>query len=321
MDVVFYEVFEEEQKVIKKHLDRRIKAGFRSQTIQESGDRFPGAELICIRTQSIIPKNWKNVKAVLTRSQGYDHVLEWLDRRGSAKRGGHLQNYCARAVAEQAAFLMLMLMRKAKKQMDQFGEFNREGLTGVECCGKTACVVGVGHIGREIVDVLKGLRMRVCGVDKIKRLRGFDYVSLENGVERADVLLCALPLTDETDGLLNGRILSKNKKGLFLINVARAEITPAKDLKRLLGTGRIKALALDVFEDEPQLAVHLRKGKGRLSGVNRTLLGLKDADNVIFTPHNAFNSEEALNEKAKQTARAVETYLRRGRFPVEIAIK
>jgi len=318
MDVVFYEAFKEEQGAIKKYLGPKIRAAFRSTTIQESGDKNPPSRLISIRTQSRIPKRWKGVKAVLTRSQGYDHLLEWQAKADSANRAGYLGNYCARAVAEQAVFLMLMLMRQCKKQVRQFDSFDRNGLTGVECKSRNACIVGVGSIGKEIADILKGLKMNVCGVDKVKRLKMLEYVTLISGIRRADALFCALPLTKETRGLLDYRALSHSKKGLILVNIARAEITPVKGLRRLMKEGRIKALALDVFEDEPELAVYLRRKTGRLGRNNRIILEMRGNDNVVLTPHNAFNTEEALNEKAKQTVRAVKSYLRCGRFPTQI---
>ena len=143
-----------------------ISAGFTWKTIQENGEKELPAKLISIRTQSEIPLDWANdLDGILTRSQGYDHVLQYRKDTGVDVSFKCLDNYCSRAVAEHAVFVMMCLFRKLKLQIKNFDGFNREGLTGIECKGKKALVVGVGRIGSEIVDCLLGLKMEVSGVD------------------------------------------------------------------------------------------------------------------------------------------------------------
>ena len=197
--------------------------------------------------------------------------------------------------------------------MNCFGTFSRDGLTGLECRGRCALVVGVGRIGGEIVAVAKGLGMVVRGVDPWRRVKGFGYVSLAKGLPWADVVFCACSLTEKTKAMLSYNTLRKARKGAIFVNVGRGEISPMEGLARLLSEGILGGISLDVFDEEPSLAASLRAR--RVDANIRRMLKLKDQDNVVFTPHNAFNTQEALETKARLSAEAVEYFLRHGTFP------
>ncbi len=313
-DVVFYEVFKEEKKALRRFLPSEIRARFVSKAIQECGEAFPPAGLVSVRTQSRIPLGWaSHLSGILTRSQGYDHLVFY--RRATRKNiaCGYIKEYCSRAVAEQAALVMMVLLRKLKKQMVSFGTFSRDGLTGLECRGRRALVVGVGSVGAEIVTVVRGLGMAVRGVDPRRRIKGLDYVALAKGLPWADVVFCACPLTARTKLMFNYNVLRKAKMGAIFVNVGRGEISPAKDLARLLSEGFLGGVGLDVFDEEQSLSDSLRAR--RADARTQRILKLQDKSNVVFTPHNAFNTQEALEEKARLSAEAVVRFLRQGIFP------
>src|SRR3989338_4099437 len=259
MDVMFYEVFKEEEEALKKFLPKNIKAGFTSQTIQAAGGKNPPAEVISIRTQSKIPGNWaaKGLRAILTRSTGYDHLLEYRRQTRSRVACGYLGDYCASAVAEQAMVMIGMLLRRMKKQIKNFENFDRNGLTGGEFRARRLLVVGVGNIGKQVVEIGQGLRMDVRGVDIKRNMQRLKYVSLNNGAGWADVIICAAPLTAKTRGMLDYALFKKARPGLVLVNVSRGEISPIKDLAKLLKQGKLGGLGLDVFEEEADLAESL----------------------------------------------------------------
>lgn len=314
LEIVFYEIFEEEEKALKKNLSPKIHARFVSKTIQECNEAFPPAKFISVRTQSKIPRSWvPHLTGVFTRSQGYDHLVSYHQAAGKNIACGYIKEYCSRAVAEQAVLAMMVLLRKLKKQMSYFETFSRDGLTGRECRGRRALVVGVGRVGEEIVAVAKGLGMVARGVDPRRRVKGFGYVTLAKGLPWADVVFCACPLTEKTKAMLNYNALRKAKKGAIFVNVGRGEISPVKDLARLLSEGILGGISLDVFDEESSLAASLRAR--RVDANTRRMLKLKDKDNVVFTPHNAFNTQEALETKARLSAVAVEHFLRHGTFP------
>src|SRR3989344_2946777 len=312
-DVVFYEVFKEEEKTLEKFLPAKIRARFVSKTIQECREALPSARLISVRTQSRIPREWAAyLDGVFTRSQGYDHLVAYQRAAGKNVACGYIKEYCSRAVAEQAVLVMMVLLRKLKKQMVSFATFSRDGLTGFECRGRRALVIGVGHIGTEIVTIARGLGMTVKGADPCRRIKGLGYVALAKGLPWADVVFCACPLTDKTKVMLDYNVLRKVKKGAIFVNVGRGEISPAKDLARLLSKGILGGIGLDVFDEEHTLADSLRAR--RADARARRVLKLKDKNNVVFTPHNAFNTREALEGKARLSAEAINHFLRRGTF-------
>ena len=314
MDIIFYEAFAEEARVLKRLLSNGIDAEFTPETIQASRHSSPPAGLISIRTQSMIPPSWaEHLTGVLSRSAGFDHLEQYRKETGFRVPCGHLANYCSRAVAEQAVLLMMALMRKLPKQQEQFNVFSRDGLTGGEMKGRHALVLGVGNIGSEIVDIVQGLGMQVKGVD-IDPKKDMEYVELDEGLSWAHAIFCALPLTEETRNLLGYARLRQAEKGPVLINIARGEITPVADLARLMGEDLLSGVALDVFPEEQKLAEALREPSGP-EPIVEDIFHLQTFGNVLFTPHNAFNTEEALERKCQQTVEAVALFLSEGRFP------
>jgi len=181
-------------------------------------------------------------------------------------------------------------------------------------------VVGVGRIGSEIVYIAKGLRMPVKGVDIAPNLEGLDYVSLAEGLTWAQVVFCALPLTGETEGMLNYDVFRGAKKGLIFVNIARGDISPAEDLKKLLDEGMLGGIGLDVYPQEDALAHSLRLGEVPKTATGQIILELAKSEQVIFTPHNAFNTTEALEQKASLAAASIASYLKSGIFTCSVPL-
>jgi D-lactate dehydrogenase len=190
--------------------------------------------------------------------------------------------------------------------MQHFTNFNRDELTGSECAGKKLLVVGVGNIGSEIVKIGLGLGMTVRGVDLIEKYPSTSYVSIEEGLPWADIIICAMNLTPDNVGYFNYTSLKRARPGAFFINVARGEHAPTADLVRLLDEGHLAGVGLDVYENEGALAVALRAEK-----VKFPLLG---RPNVILTPHNAFNTAEAVERKAEQSVQQIEHFRTQKKF-------
>lgn len=314
-DVFFYEAFAEEARTIKKYLPAGIKAGFGWETVQEKKDDKPAAGLISIRTQSRIPLEWGNQLAgILTRSTGYDHLLSYQAQIRKPLILGYLPLYCNRAVAEQAMLLWMALLRKLPRQMEQFSDFNRDGLTGWECENKTLLVVGVGNIGSQVVKIGQGLGMRVMGVDLVKKYDFVDYFSIEEALPRANIIVCAMNLTKDNPSYFNYERLKQAPKGVIFINIARGEFSPAVDLLRLLDEGHLDALGMDVYNRESELAVMFRSQESTNDRELQATRILSQKPNVIFTPHNAFNTIEAVERKSFQSVEQIKYFLDNGKF-------
>ncbi|MCK4414128.1 MAG: hydroxyacid dehydrogenase [Candidatus Eisenbacteria sp.] len=349
-DVYFYEVFEEEAVWLKKLLPPEIRAGYTWKTVQESGDQDPPAAFISVRTQSRLPAAWKmKLGAILSRTTGFDHLRRYLDSDegapgvgGSADSvttslpgrsvsspgssagpvpgsaavpaAGYLPLYCSRAVAEQAMMLWMVLLRRLPLQLERFREFNRDGLTGRECAGKTLVVVGVGNIGSELVKIGCGLEMTVIGVDLAERHEFVHYEMIEEALPRADVVVCSMNLTPENTGYFDVTRLHRMPRGAVFVNIARGEMSPTVDLLAAVEEGHLGGVGLDVYNRESELAISLRTGKRSDDREVQAILALSRHPNVILTPHNAFNSDEAVERKARQSLEQVVAFRSRGGF-------
>ena len=308
-DIFFFEAFEEEQEQLKRFMPDNINAGFTEKTIQEYGKNNPPAEIISVRTQSAIPVEWsKSLSGILTRSTGYDHIHKYWSKCRIKVNAGYLPLYCNRAVAEQALTLWMTLLRKLPQQTEQFLSFKRDGLTGAEAESKRLLVVGVGNIGYEIVKIARGLGMKVNGVDIVLRHSDVNYVSIDTGIKEADIVVCAMNLTNENRGYFSYDLLKKSKKGAVFINIARGELSPPEALLRLITEKHLGGIGIDVYDHESELAVSLRTGNKSSDEKVDAYLKLVKLPNVIMTPHNAFNTNESVIRKSEQSIQQIVHY-------------
>lgn len=317
-DVFFYEAFEEEAPALRRHLNPAWRAGFTPLTIQEAGDEFPPAPVISIRTQSVLPAAWAGLlRGVQARATGYDHLLAFRREAPAAPPCGALSKYCGRAVAEHTAMLWIALLRRLPLQVRRFERFERDGLTGHETQYKTLFVAGAGDIGGHVVQIGRGLGMNVIANDIVHRHAGLRYVGLDEGILTADVIVCAMNLTEQNRGLLDYDRLRQARRGAVFINVSRGEISPPAALLRLLEEGILGGVGLDVYEDEPGLATALRQGRGA-SGLHAAIPRLRARHDVILTPHNAFNTVESTERKALESARELAHFFATGAFATPV---
>lgn len=318
VDVFFYEAFEEEAEELQRLLGGSIICGYTSRTVQEAGHASPLARLISIRTQSVIPAVWADgLDGILSRTTGYDHLIAYLNSIQKPLPCGYLEEYATRAVAEQAIMLLMTLLRKLPQQMRQFRLFDRDGLTGEECAGKNLLVVGVGRIGGEITAIACGLGMNVKGIDLVRKYPDIDYIDKSQGIRWADIIICAMNLTEENKGYFSRELLKQARKGVVFINIARGEQAITADLLKLLEEGQLGALGLDVYENEPSVAVSLRnpvKNQSEEAAIIREMMKYR---NVVFTPHNAFNTREAVQRKAKFTVDQIMYFLEHNDFKIK----
>ena len=209
-----------------------------------------------------LPAIAKKLRFVQSASAGTDQY----DRdvlRGAGIRLASGQGINANAVSEHAIALMLSILRRIPEARDNQAKRVWRGMMGDfskredEAGGKTVLLVGLGRIGGRIARLCKALGMKVIGVrqnvaggaegaDEVHSFR--DFVGL---VPRADFVVLACPLTDDTRGLMGAAALAAMKPDAHLINVARGRVVDEAALVATLQAGRIKGAALDVTADEP----------------------------------------------------------------------
>jgi D-3-phosphoglycerate dehydrogenase len=187
-----------------------------------------------------------------------------------------------RSVAEMAIGFMLALSRNLYSTSNQLKQLNWNKNGGFQLTGKTIGIIGLGHIGKELVTLLKPFNCRILVNDIIDqtnyvRVNNLESVTKDELYSESDIISLHTPLTKETSNLINKFVFKQMKHSAFLINTARGGIVNEIDLVQALQTSTIAGAALDVFETEPP--------------VNKELLALP---NLICTPHTGGNANEAV---------------------------
>lgn len=247
------------------------------------------------------------LKMVATRSTGYNHI----DLPMCAKRSiisANVPTYGRHTVAEHAFGLILTLTRRlfpAIERVKREGKFNIIGLQGEDLFGKTLGIIGLGEIGECILKIAKGFSMEVLVYTRtqdeaLSHELGFEYAKdLEDLLKRSDVITLHLPLTEHTKHIINTENIRHIKKGAYLINTARGGLIDTDALLIGLDEEILAGVGLDVLEDE----VELQEEADLLSSEIRKKIDYENLvmdhvlmhhDKVVITPHNAFNTSEAL---------------------------
>jgi D-lactate dehydrogenase len=245
-----------------------------------------------------------NLKMIAARSTGIDNV----DVGECGKRKIVVANvpvYGSRTVAEYTFALMLGITRKIVEahQSVENGEFSPEGLTGVDLEGKTLGVIGVGNIGQNVTKIARAFGMKVLGVDErlspeVAKKIGCKMVDLETCLKEADIVTLHVPSIPETFHLINKKNIKLMKKGSYLVNTSRGPVVETEAIVWALNNKILAGVGLDVTEDESMVesmsvVMSKKTTKDELQDILSFHL-LRDRDDVIFTPHNAFNTKEAI---------------------------
>lgn len=186
------------------------------------------------------------------------------------------------ALAEHAVGLLLSLLNNINKADDEVRNWiwDREGNRGIELSDKTVGIIGYGYMGQAFVQRLRAFDCRVLVYDKYKKgfgTKNVEEVSLEKMFAKADILSLHIPLNEETRSWVNAEFFEQFRKDIYLLNTARGEIVPIKDLLDLLDSGKVKGAALDVLEKEKfdQLSQEQKKN----------FENLFERKNVVLSPH------------------------------------
>ena len=272
---------------------------------EDTADFAKGCEAVCVFVNDtvnavVIEKLYEyGVRLIALRSAGYNNVD--LQAAFGKIHVVHVPAYSPYAVAEHAIALLLTSVRRIHKAYNRTREFNfsLNGLTGFDFHGKTVGVVGTGKIGRIFIDICRGFGMNVIAYDLFPaKDSGIEYVSLDELLERSDIISLHCPLTDETRHMINAEAIGKMKKGVVIVNTSRGGLIDAEALLEGIKARKIGAACLDVYEEEADVFFEDRSGHI----LNDDLLSrLISMPNVIVTSHQAFLTEEALNNIAETT--------------------
>lgn len=196
------------------------------------------------------------------------------------------------AVAEHALGMLLALNKKILKSHNEIreGKWIRDENRGTELEGKTIGIVGYGHTGMAFARLLKGFNMRILVYDKYKTIIPEDHIVVCNSLteiqKQADIVSLHVPYREDTFHLINALFVTQMRKPFVLLNTSRGNVIDSEMILPCLTAGKIKGLALDVWEEEPL---------DKMSDKYRTILNdLIIHSNTLITAHIAGYSTEAL---------------------------
>ena len=271
-----------------------------------------GSDAVCVFVNdtvntAVIDKLFEyGVRLIALRSAGYNNVD--VQSAFGKIHVVHVPAYSPYAVAEHAMALLLTSVRRIHKAYNRTREFNfsLSGLTGFDFHGKTVGVIGTGKIGRIFINICLGFGMKVVAYDLFPAQdSGIEYVPLDQLFARSDVISLHCPLTDETRHMIDANAIEKMKKGVVIVNTSRGALIDAEALLEGIKARKIGAACLDVYEEEADIFFEDRSGHI----LNDELLSrLISMPNVIVTSHQAFLTEEALNNIAETTVNNILSY-------------
>jgi D-lactate dehydrogenase len=304
--IVFFEIEAWEEEYIKKQFSDSPVYFTQQKVDEEANTALFDASVISTFIYSTLDKDtlhkFPNLKLIATRSTGYDHIdLSYCREEGIAVV--NVPSYGAHSVAEYTFSLLLAITKKLVPTVERTrrGNFSLEGLRGFDLYGKTIGIIGAGQIGKKVADFGLCFGMNILIYTKrpeqnTDRLR---YVALDELLSLSDIVTLHLPYTPESHHFINRENIKKFKKGSILINTARGQLVETQAILDGLEMEILQFAGLDVLEEEGGLKEeralltdeYLKTADIKTQLLNHILL---DRDDVIFTSHNAFNSQEAL---------------------------
>jgi D-lactate dehydrogenase len=244
------------------------------------------------------------IKYIVLRSAGFNNV----DLPSAALhhiRVARVPEYSPFAVAEHTVALMLTLNRKLIKAHNRIRDlnFSLDGLTGFDMHGKVAGIIGLGKIGKRVVEILKGFGCRLMAYDPFPdkewgKAHDVTFETVEEVFRQADIISLHAPLTPETHYLVNKDSISRMKRGVMLVNTGRGALIHTRDVIDALKSGHIGYLGLDVYEEEKGLFFEDHSEHILQDDVIARLLTFP---NVLITSHQAFLTDTALLNIAATT--------------------
>lgn len=326
MNIAFYEVEDWEIPVIKQKLEGHPVEFHNSYIDEKDAAKQTDLDILSVFIYSRLTKEvlekMPKLKLIVTRSMGFDHIdLSYCKRKGITVC--NVPNYGANTVAEHTFALILALSRNLIPSIERTrrGNFEVKGLRGFDLHDKTIGIIGIGHIGKEVIRIAKGFGMHVIAYtrhpdeDLAKKLK-ITFHSLPELLGLSDVVTLHVPLSKETRHMINKRNIGKFKKGSILINTARGGLIQTESILFGIKKGIFHAVGLDVLEEECGVKEEMELLSGKFKEVcdlktqlhNHVLL---HQENVLITPHNAFNSDEALNTILSVTTDNILSFIHR----------
>ena len=258
------------------------------------------------------------IKLIALRCAGFNNVnLKYAKGKIPVVR---VPAYSPYAVAEHTMALLLTSLRRIHKAYNRTREFNfsLNGFTGFDLHGKTVGVIGTGKIGKIFINICKGFGMNVIAYDVYPdNSTDIKYVTLDELFEKSDIISLHCPLTNDNEHLINKETISKMKKGVYILNTSRGQLIDAEALLEGIKEKKVGAACLDVYEDENDIFFKDYSGHILQDDILARLISMP---NVLITSHQAFLTEEALDNIAKTTVDNIKEFFENNTLSNEVLI-
>lgn len=256
-------------------------------------DGYDRAIIALERLDEVVIGRLPRLKIVSKYGVGLDNIdVAALRRHG--KRLGWRGGVNRRSVAELALSFMISLMHRVPEATALVRGGGWAQLTGRQLSEKTVGIIGCGHVGKDLVEMLKPFGTTILVHDIVRyeeyyRANVIEAVDLKTLLARADVVSLHVPFDETTRGMLNAECIAAMKPGAVLLNTARGGLVDEAAVKTALLKGRLSGIAFDVFAMEPP--------------VDAELLAMP---NVLATPHIGGSAEEAILAMGRAAIRGLE---------------
>ncbi len=302
---------------------------FEMRLTEQTVELARGHEAICTFVNDVLGRSLLErlsqlgVKLVALRSAGYNQV-DLVAAREFKISVVRVPAYSPYAVAEHAVALLLTLNRKTHRAHNRVreGNFSLEGLLGFDLHGMTVGIVGTGKIGLCFAEIMKGFQCRILAFDPnpnpeaIKR--GVEYVGWEEFLEKSSIISLHCPLLPQTHYIINAKAIEKMQKGVVLLNTSRGGLVETTAVIEGLKSGKIGYLGIDVYEEESALFFDDHSGEVIQDDL---LARLMTFPNVLITGHQAFFTEQALENIAMTTLSNVTEFERQGSCRNQVGVE
>lgn len=325
MNIAVFETEEWERQAFMRleprHRVRCVAEALDQRNAADFSDAEVASPFVNSRLDALALSQFPRLKLIATRSTGYDHIdLNYCARHGITV--SNVPDYGDSTVAEHVFALLLGVARNLVDAVERTrrGRFTQTGLRGFELRDRVIGVVGTGRIGLCVIEIARGFGMKVLAYDlhpdeaAATRLN-FAYTSLDQLLSDSDVVTLHVPATSGTHRMISDREFSRMRQGAILINTARGNIVDVEAMVRALADGRLRGAGLDVLPQEPLIREEaaifhqeaIRDAEDFKALVaNHVLLRFP---NVIVTPHNAYNTEAALQRIIATTLTNIEAFV------------
>ncbi len=315
--IVFFETEGWEENFLTESLKDYQVTFYQEPLTEKNVNLAINADIISVFIYSQINKNilnqLPNLKLITTRSVGSDHIdLQETQNKNIAVC--NVPAYGDRTVAEHTFALILALSRKIMFAYERTEKLNFDyhGLTGFDLFKKTIGIIGGGKIGINVAQIAKqGFEMNVLVSDprpnqELANHYNFTYTDLDTLLQKSDIISLHAPYLPSTHHLINQENIHKIKKGAILINTSRGGLVDTQALLTALNEGILSGAGLDVLEEENEIKEESQLLSGKLPENTNLIKIIQNhqlvaRNDVIITPHIAFNSIEALTNILKVT--------------------